>query len=93
MLYPAGRTDTGVSAEGQVIHFDIDGSPELDALLYAVNAILPGDVSLSFMKEVASDFHARFSCIGRVYSYTILNSPRKTGSSSAKFNLDQATNR
>ena len=58
LLYPAGRTDTGVSAEGQVIHFDITGSPELDALLYAVNAILPGDVSLFFHER--SGF--RFSC-------------------------------
>lgn len=77
LLYPAGRTDTGVSAEGQVIHFEINGTPELDELLYAVNAILPADVSISFIKEVEQDFHARFSCIGRIYSYTILNSPRR----------------
>ena len=76
-VYPAGRTDTGVNAEGQVIHFDIDGSPDLDELLYAVNAILPDDVSLSYAQQVNSEFHARFSCTGRVYSYTVLNSLRR----------------
>lgn len=76
-VFPAGRTDTGVHAEGQVLHFDCQASPAIDEMIYAVNAILPKDCSISYAQQVADNFHARFSCQSRIYSYCIYNSPRR----------------
>ena len=78
-IYPAGRTDTGVHAAGQVIHFSFDYEnsllSDMRRFIYAVNSVLPDDVSFIYGKPVSEDFHARFSCKGRDYLYRILNSP------------------
>ncbi|MDH5717223.1 MAG: tRNA pseudouridine(38-40) synthase TruA [Spirochaetia bacterium] len=78
-LHVAGRTDTGVHALGQVVHFRIENKDsmvhDLRRFIYAVNSILPKDVSLVYGKPVSNDFHARFSCKGRDYIYRILHTP------------------
>lgn len=79
-VYCAGRTDTGVHATGQVVHFEIE--PEdmyfrtrnFDLMIYNLNCMLPFDISISYGKIVPDDFHARFSCTGREYLYGVLAS-------------------
>jgi tRNA pseudouridine38-40 synthase len=75
-VFGAGRTDAGVHATGQVAHFDLETSMDLFHLREAINArlrILEAPVSVLEIEEVASDFHARFSAVGRGYIYKILN--------------------
>ena len=68
----AGRTDTGVHAAGQVIHFDTTADRSLHAWQRGAGAHLPPAVSVSWVREVADDFHARYSAIRRHYRYIIL---------------------
>ncbi|WJW74514.1 tRNA pseudouridine(38-40) synthase TruA [Thiohalobacter sp. IOR34] len=69
----AGRTDTGVHATAQVAHFDTEAVRELHSWLLGGNSNLPPAVSITWVKAVAADFHARFSARGRQYRYVILN--------------------
>lgn len=67
----AGRTDTGVHATEQVIHFDTEAMRDERAWIYGANANLPKDVVVLWAKPVAEDFHARFSAVRRAYRYVI----------------------
>jgi tRNA pseudouridine38-40 synthase len=69
----AGRTDAGVHAKGQVVHFVTAWKRSLDELQRAFNALLPRDIAVRQMTWVTPDFHARFSAVSREYRYTILN--------------------
>jgi tRNA pseudouridine38-40 synthase len=69
----AGRTDAGVHALGQVIHFDTAARRMPRAWVLGANSRLPPDVSLQWAGEVARDFHARHTALRRVYRYHILN--------------------
>jgi len=69
----AGRTDAGVHAAGQVVHFESDARRSSHAWVFGGNANLPDDVSILWAQPVADDFHARFSATGRHYRYLILN--------------------
>lgn len=73
----AGRTDRGVHATGQVFHFDSDAQRTDYAWLCGVNSILPRDISITWIKQVAGDFHARFSALNRRYHYWIYNKPTR----------------
>lgn len=72
-LIGAGRTDSGVHAEGQVANFHTDSSIPQAAFQHGLNSILPHDIVVCGVSEVGSDFHARFSATSRRYRYTILN--------------------
>jgi len=69
----AGRTDAGVHARGQVVHFLTGWKRSLRELHRALNALLSRDVVIREMTLAPSDFHARFSAVTREYRYTILN--------------------
>jgi tRNA pseudouridine38-40 synthase len=70
----AGRTDSGVHALAQIAHVDIGKSVEPWKLMDALNALVrPHPVSVLKAEEAATDFHARFDAIRRVYLYSILN--------------------
>jgi tRNA pseudouridine38-40 synthase len=69
----AGRTDTGVHALEQVVHFDCEVQRELHAWVMGGNSQLPDDVRIIWAKPAVDDFHARFSAIARFYRYVILN--------------------
>lgn len=69
----AGRTDTGVHASGQVVHFDTSAERSERSWLLGTNTNLPADISVSWVRQVGDDFHARFSATGRRYRYAILN--------------------
>jgi tRNA pseudouridine38-40 synthase len=72
-VYAAGRTDAGAHAEGQVVNFEMDGRITPQRLVAALNARLPGDVSV-LTAEVAPDgFHARYSARWRRYRYRYLD--------------------
>jgi tRNA pseudouridine38-40 synthase len=74
----AGRTDTGVHATGQVIHFDTDAVRTDRGWLLGANSNLPDDINVSWATQVADDFHARFSATRRSYRYLILNRPYRS---------------
>jgi tRNA pseudouridine38-40 synthase len=69
----AGRTDTGVHALQQVVHFDTSSNREPQAWLLGTNTKLPKDVAVTWVLDVEEDFHARFSAEERTYQYLILN--------------------
>ena len=71
----AGRTDAGVHATGQVIAFDTAWQHGLDDLHRALNAVLPADVAVQEVEEVAPDFHPRYDARSRRYRYTLYNAP------------------
>lgn len=71
----AGRTDTGVHALGQVVHFDTEAVREAHAWVLGTNANLPDDITVLWAKPVSSEFHARFSAVRRQYRYVIFNRP------------------
>ena len=69
----AGRTDTGVHATGQVVHFDTTSMRDDRGWLLGTNSRLPDDISVTWARHVDDEFHARFSATGRNYRYRILN--------------------
>ena len=69
----AGRTDAGVHASAQVIHFDTEVQRSDYAWLRGANSNLPDSVALLWASEVDPGFHARFAATGREYHYVILN--------------------
>ncbi|OUT97420.1 MAG: tRNA pseudouridine(38-40) synthase TruA [Betaproteobacteria bacterium TMED41] len=71
----AGRTDSGVHAKGQVIHFDSQVDRQILSWVRGTNSLLPKSIRLKWGATVKNDFHARFSAKSRVYSYSICNTP------------------
>ena len=75
----AGRTDAGVHATGQVVHFDTTIERSMFAWVRGSNSFLPPTVAVRWALPVAPDFHARFSAYARRYRYLLLNRPHRTG--------------
>jgi tRNA pseudouridine38-40 synthase len=69
----AGRTDTGVHALEQVVHFDTRIERPLTAWVRGVNALLPKSIAVRWAHPVSDEFHARFSAHGRSYRYLLIN--------------------
>jgi tRNA pseudouridine38-40 synthase len=69
----AGRTDAGVHALGQVVHFDCAVERPLSAWVRGVNALLPPAVAVTWAQAVDETFHARYSALSRSYRYVLLN--------------------
>jgi tRNA pseudouridine38-40 synthase len=69
----AGRTDTGVHATNQVVHFDTDKERSIRAWIHGVNSFLPKDVCVKWGRELSETFHARYSATARRYRYVIYN--------------------
>ena len=65
----AGRTDAGVHARMMVAHFDFDAEIDGCQLTYKLNKLLPYDIAVSRVEQVADDLHARFSATSRMYRY------------------------
>lgn len=74
-VHCAGRTDAGVHATGQVVHFDTSVERPQRAWTLGVNANLPDDVAVRWARPVDARFHARFSAVARHYRYLILRRP------------------
>ena len=71
----AGRTDAGVHAIAQVVHFDTSAERSDRNWIFGANSNLPDDVNARWAKPVDKTFHARFSVTSRSYQYLILNRP------------------
>ncbi len=73
----AGRTDAGVHAVEQIVHFDTDLDRELFSWVRGVNAFLPPSIAVRWAHHIKSDstdsFHARFSATARTYQYVVYN--------------------
>lgn len=69
----AGRTDRGVHGRAQVVHFDTTAERPDSAWVRGVNALLPEAVAVLWSRQVAPDFHARYSAVSRTYRYVLLN--------------------
>lgn len=69
----AGRTDAGVHALQQVIHFETDKDRGMHQWVFGCNANLPDDIRILWIKSVPDHFHARYTAAARYYRYEILN--------------------
>lgn len=76
-VHCAGRTDAGVHALCQVVHFDTAAERPDSAWVRGVNANLPDTVAVRWAQAVNEDFHARFAATGRRYRYVLLNRPQR----------------
>ena len=74
----ASRTDAGVSARGQVCHFDTDRAITLDGIVRGLNSLLPAAISIASARVPTEDFHARFSARGKDYRYLVWNRPTRS---------------
>ena len=70
-IYPSGRTDRYVHANGQVCHVDLNVDIPEYGLMKGLNAYLPNDIYIKEVEKVNEDFHARFSAIKKEYRYFI----------------------
>ena len=70
----SSRTDAGVHALMQMVHFDTGCSVPADKFPFVLNNLLPPDIRVKAGREVPADFHARFLASGKTYTYRILNS-------------------
>ena len=69
----SSRTDAGVHARMQMVHFDTSCSIPPDKYPFVLNNLLPSDIRIQAAREVPPDFHARFLTSGKTYTYRILN--------------------
>lgn len=73
VIHAAGRTDAGVHALGQVVHFDTNTTIPPDRLSFALNTRLPDDIRVVKSEQMDDDFHARFCAKAKTYVYTYYN--------------------
>lgn len=71
----AGRTDRGVHARAQVVHFDTEAQRPDSAWVRGVNAILPASIAVLWAQPVEREFHARYAARSRTYRYVLINRP------------------
>lgn len=74
-IFASGRTDAGVNALGQTIHFDVDTTIPAEKIPLAINPLLPVDIKFVSTKEVSKNFNARFDVKKKTYLYDIYISP------------------
>lgn len=91
----ASRTDAGVHARGQAVHFDTASSIPPEKYPFVLNTMLPRDVRVLTGREVPAGFHARFMTCGKQYTYRIVNSRhgsalRRNSHAHVPLDLDEA---
>ena len=74
-VHGAGRTDAGVHALAQVASAAFPGAHQSSVVARALNAVLPADVRVLSVEDTPANFHARFSAVGKIYEYRIVNAP------------------
>ena len=77
-ILAAGRTDTGVHALEQVVHFETTAARSLAAWVRGTNALLPKSIAVLWAHSVPDEFHARFSAEARSYQYVLINRPSRS---------------
>lgn len=88
-IHCAGRTDAGVHASGQIVHFETTAERPLRAWLQGVNAHLPATIAVRWAGPVGQDFHARHSALSRTYRYVICNRDHRLGVGNALFTWER----
>ncbi len=78
-VFCGGRTDAGVHALQQVVHFETTADRAMHAWVLGANVSLPEDISILWARRVGDDFHARFAALSRRYRYVILNRRSRAG--------------
>src|SRR5690554_6149183 len=73
----SGRTDAGVHSLGQTIHYDTPLAMEPERWKKALNSLLPDDVFIKNVENVASSFHARYDAVGKTYMYQLTTAKEK----------------
>ncbi len=73
----AGRTDAGVHATMQIVHFDVVADRPATAWVRGVNSHLPADVAVLWAQRAADDFDARYAALARHYTYVLSNRPTR----------------
>lgn len=71
IVHPSGRTDAGVHAMGQVIHFDLDNPRDTEKIRFAFDTQIPHDINIVSVEEVEDTFHARFMSTAKEYHYHV----------------------
>lgn len=71
----AGRTDAGVHARGQIVHFKVKSNLPLRKIQKALNALLPQEIAVKKIEQASLDFHARYHARRKTYEYLLWNSP------------------
>lgn len=85
-LMGAGRTDSGVHAKQMFAHFDVDKEIKaVPEVVYKLNSLLPNDIAVQHIFEVADDAHARFNATSRTYEYYIVKTKNPFFSDMAHF--------
>lgn len=74
ILHGSGRTDSGVHACAQRIHFDLKGQRDVERLRFALDTQTPSDIAFQSVEQVAADFHVRFHKHEKIYEYFLENS-------------------
>ena len=74
-VHGAGRTDAGVHALAQVASVSVEHTLDVRTMARALNAVLPADIRILSVEEMAPEFHARFSARSKTYEYRIVNAP------------------
>ncbi|MDX1524470.1 MAG: tRNA pseudouridine(38-40) synthase TruA [Anaerolineae bacterium] len=87
-IFCAGRTDAGVHATGQVVHFDTPEPRSLQAWVRGTNTHLPATIRVCWAKYVSDEFHARFSAMARRYIYVIDNRPVRSAIMTRHFSFE-----
>lgn len=72
-IHASGRTDSGVHATRQIVHFDPPVARTEKAWIFGANTHLPRDAAVRWVKPVSDDFHSRLGALGRRYRYLLLN--------------------
>ncbi|MEY8463248.1 tRNA pseudouridine(38-40) synthase TruA [Streptococcus merionis] len=72
-VYGAGRTDAGVHAYGQVVHFDLKEARDLEKLRFALDTQSPDDIDVVAVEQVADDFHCRYAKHSKTYEFLVDN--------------------
>lgn len=76
-IFGSGRTDAGVHASGQVIHFDYPENRELEKMRYALDTLTPEDIAVKSIEVVDDTFHARYHAKGKTYEFRVdIGKPR-----------------
>lgn len=73
----AGRTDAGVHAVGQVVHFESGAKRASHSWTRALNSLLPASISTTWVQPVVPEFHARYGAIARTYHYVLYVNPAR----------------
>ncbi len=77
-VFGAGRTDAGVHARGQVAHLVAEKEVDPVGWMRALNALLPHDIAVCQVEEVAPEFHARYSAKEKIYEYLVHHAPQRS---------------